>query len=316
MALCCSVAHAKPPQEEFTGYLIEFGSSGRLGSFYPFVKNLCDTVNKQRRTFLVRCVNVETGGPLFNVNALDIGRLQMALSIETVANRFYEKQRSEENALRVVAYAYSAATAWVTRPEMAKEGMAALHGKSVWLGAKGSSGRERSLQILRESGVSDQDVRILEGAREEAESEFCDGRLDAMLFTLTDANADLEEVLECGGVLASIPDEVVQAVIRKIPGLSPLRLAPETLTGQTLPILSLGNRQLILSHSSVPANVVVRALLAIDSDKEEMRKSMQLFFVLPDMDQASARTLPIPLHEGVKAFLERGKAPANSVRPQ
>jgi hypothetical protein len=66
----------------------------------------------------------------------------------------------------------------------------------------------------------------------------------------------------------------------------------------------------------VPANVVVRALLAIDSDKEEMRKSMQLFFVLPDMDQASARTLPIPLHEGVKAFLERGKAPANSVRPQ
>lgn len=284
----------------FSGELIEFGSSTRLGSFFPVGKALCEAVNKHRAELLVRCVNVETGGSLFNVNALEDGKLQMSMSIETLARRFHEQRKAGQGGLRLVAMAYSQMTAFVARPGSSVKTLPDLRGKTVWLGPRGSNGYLRSVQILKEAGVIEQ-ATVVDAEAGSAASEFCAGRIDAMLFSVANPADDLQPLTDCGGAPMSLPEAVVRRLADGSSGVSVVRLSAGSVEGQASPLLTLGNRLLILGHERVAAEVVRRFAKAIDEGRAEIGAKTPLIVDFPPPQGADQ--LSIPVHAGIAAYL-------------
>jgi TRAP transporter TAXI family solute receptor len=201
---------------------VALGTGSPNGTYAPVGSGICDLVNEGRANTGVRCIAYNTGGSVYNIQAITSGELEMGITRSDLAYQSYEgidsfKAIGPNRDIRAITTLYAMPIAVVVKNDAGIEKFADMVGKRINIGNKGSGKRSVADLILGQMGWQRGDFSaILELTTTQMGKAFCDGNVDILIEGLGNPSQFYEKMVgECGGKFLAVPDEVV-AKIRKM----------------------------------------------------------------------------------------------------
>jgi hypothetical protein len=215
--------------------------------------------------------------------------------------------------LRAVAGLYTEAVLFVTREDREIRTLADLRGKTLNIGAPGSSDNENALLILDTVGLKPEtDLTIEEKMTVEASELLEEGDIDAYIYTVGHPNMSIREAAVSGRKIRLVPVDppVVEEYIRKRAFLTKTRVNTEYYPGLEAQedIYTLGVKAILFTKADTP-DATVRAVVneLIDNLDRFRRQHPALGEV--ELNELGRDTV-VPLHPGAEAvFRLYGRVP-------
>ena len=291
--------------EDFADKFMQMGTGSAGGAFRPIGEALCDTVNKDRKDSLVRCVAVSTAGSSFNINAVANGAMQLGVSQEDLAAKLYgDARQARGSKLRVVSLLHASPIAVVVRKEAGIQTLDQIAGKVMNLGNRGSGQFSVTAAILRALALRTEDlaaVRYL--ATSEFEQAFCAKQVDVVVEAVAHPSPLFEKLLACDGQFIDIPAPVVERMVAENPFLSAMQIPAQTYAAQAKPVQTLGMRNLLVTSAGVSEEAVFRLTTSLLQRHAELVRAQPLLGSMPAQTLDMHRSLPVPLHPGAERAL-------------
>ncbi|MDB2389716.1 TAXI family TRAP transporter solute-binding subunit [Alphaproteobacteria bacterium] len=292
---------------------VSIGTGGVTGVYYPTGGAICRLVNKDRKTHGIRCSAESTGGSVYNINTVRAGELEFGVAQSDWqyhayrgTSKFADKGKFEN--LRAVFSVHPEPFTLIVRKDSGIKSFEGLKGKKVNVGNPGS-GQRATMEVVMESfGMKMSDFSLaaeLKGS--EMAQAICDGKIEAMIYTVGHPNAALTQATSsCDVELVNVAGAPIDKLIAdnsfyrvaEVPG-GMYKGSPNTTT-------TFGVGATVITSADVPENVVYTVVKATFDNFADFKKLHPAFRNLKE-EQMIKDGLSAPLHAGaVKYYKERG----------
>jgi hypothetical protein len=298
---------ARADSDTFHDKLISLGTATKSGIFHVVGSGLCDTVNEDRQTKLVRCVPYNTTGAEYNAKAVAYGELTMGITLPDIAQAEFKKKKATDRHgadLRAVMSLHAKPVMMIVRKASKITDVTQLRGHTINLGNVGSGQRVFVDIILKELGLSTSDFSAaVEQNTSQMGKSFCSGSIDVIVESLGNWSPFYQTMIEeCGGMILPFPQQMIDHIVAKYPLMSRLTIPGGLYAGQTQPISTFGYRALLVTSAKVSDEAVSRFVGSVVEHIDDLRKYDR---ELSDLDPARMFSdgITIPLHPGVTRYL-------------
>ena len=214
----------------FAEEFITIGTGGVTGVYYPTGGAICRLVNKNRKEHGIRCSVESTGGSVYNINTVRAGELEFGVAQSDWQFHAYNgsskfKDQGPFEGLRAVFSVHPEPFTLIVRKGTGIGGFADLKGKKVNVGNPGSGQRATMEVVMDAFGIKMDDFALaaeLKGS--EMAQALCDGKIDAMIYTIGHPAAAVTEAATTCDVELALP-----------PGATPNSAACKSATCSTAP---------------------------------------------------------------------------------
>jgi TRAP transporter TAXI family solute receptor len=299
------VARAAPP-EDFGDKFLQLGTGPRGGAFRPIGESLCDAVNEDRKSSLVRCVAVGTAGSTFNLHAVSNGGMQIGLAQEDLVAELYARQRKAGGSpLRVIAVLHTSPIAVVAHRDADVQTLAQISGKRMNLGNRGSGQFAITAALLRALDLKPEQLGAASYmATSEMDKAFCERRVDVVVEAVAHPSPLFEKLLSCGGQFIDIPPDTIARMVAENRLLSSMSIPALTYASQAAPVHTLGMRNVLFTNAAVNEEAVYRLTRSLLRRYGELLAAQPLLGSMAAPGAAQATPLPAPLHAGAVRALK------------
>ena len=214
------------------------------------------------------------------------------------------------NNLRAVAALYTEAVLFVVRKDREIRTLADLRGKTVNIGAPGSSDNENALLILDAAGLKPgTDLTINERMTVDASEMLEKGSIDAYIYTVGHPNLSIREAAVSGRKIKLVPVDppLVEEFTRKRAFLTKTRVNTAYYPGleEQKDIFTIGVKAILFTKSDTSNATVTAVVSELIDDLDRFRRQHPAFGEVA-LEELGRDTI-VPLHPGAEAvYRQRG----------
>ena len=292
---------------------ISIGTGGVTGVYYPTGGAICRLVNKDRKTHGMRCSAESTGGSVYNINALRGGELEFGVAQSdwqyhayNGTSQFADQGKFEK--LRAVFSVHPEPFTLLARTGSGIEKFEDLKGKKVNVGNPGSGQRATMEVVMEAYGMKMDDFSVaaeLKGS--EMAQSICDGKIDAMIYTVGHpAAAITEATTTCDLDLVPVTGEPIDKLVADNPFYRKAIVPGGMYPGNDKDVETFGVAATFVSSADVADDVVYTVVKATFDNFSDFRKLHPAFANLSEQEMVT-QGISAPLHPGAeKYYKERG----------
>ncbi len=292
---------------------ISIGTGGVTGVYYPTGGAICRLVNKDRKTHGIRCSAESTGGSVYNLNTIRAGELEFGVVQSDWqyhayhgSDRFKDSGPFEKE--RAVFSVHPEPFTLIVRADSGIDSFEALKGHKVNVGNPGSGQRGTMEVVMDAFGITMDDFSLAAELKSaEMAQALCDGKIDAMIFTIGHpAAAITEAATTCDVKLVDVKGAPIDKLVAENDYYRVATIPGGTYKGTDEDVTTFGVGATIVSSSDVSEKVVYTVVKAIFDNFEDFKKLHPAFAHLKE-EEMIKDGLSAPLHPGaVKYYKERG----------
>ncbi|WP_157018015.1 TAXI family TRAP transporter solute-binding subunit [Mesorhizobium xinjiangense] len=292
---------------------ISIGTGGVTGVYYPTGGAICRLVNKDRKEHGIRCSVESTGGSVYNINTVRTGELEFGVAQSDWqyhayhgTSKFEEQGPFEKE--RAVFSVHPEPFTLVVRKGTGVASFQDLKGKKVNVGNPGSGQRATTEIVMEAFGMTMDDFALaaeLKGS--EMAQALCDGKIDAMIYTIGHpAAAITEAATTCDVELVSVDGEPIEKLVADNPYYRIATVPGGMYKGTDGDVTTFGVGATFITSADVSDEVVYTVVKAVFDNLDDFKKLHPAFTNLKAEEMAKDG-LSAPLHPGAeKYYKERG----------
>ena len=292
---------------------ISIGTGGVTGVYYPTGGAVCRLVNKDRKDHGIRCSVESTGGSVYNINTVRAGELEFGVAQSDWQYHAYKgtSKFEEQGAFDKERAVFSIHPEPFTLIVQKGSGIAKfedLKGKKVNVGNPGSGQRATTEVVMEAFGMKMEDFALaaeLKGS--EMAQALCDGKIDAMIYTIGHpAAAITEAATTCDVELVDVTGEPIDKLVADNPYYRKAVIPAGTYKGTDKDVTTFGVGATLISSADVADDVVYTLVKAVFDNFDDFKKLHPAFANLKEAEMIKDG-LSAPLHPGAeKYYKERG----------
>ena len=292
---------------------VSIGTGGVTGVYYPTGGAVCRLVNKDRKSHGIRCSAESTGGSVYNINTVRAGELEFGVAQSDWqyhayrgTSKFADKGKFED--LRAVFSVHPEPFTLIARNGSGVTSFADLKGKKVNVGNPGSGQRATMEVVMDAFGMTMVDFSLaaeLKGS--EMAQALCDGKIDAMIYTVGHpAAAVTEAATSCDVELVSVSGAPIDRLVADNSFYRVATVPGGMYAGSPNDTSTFGVGATVITSADVPEKVVYTVVKAVFDNFADFKKLHPAFRNLKEEEMISDG-LSAPLHPGAaKYYKERG----------
>ncbi len=292
---------------------ISIGTGGVTGVYYPTGGAICRLVNKGRKDHGIRCSVESTGGSVYNINTVRAGELEFGVAQSDWqyhayhgTSKFEEQGPFEKE--RAVFSVHAEPFTLVARKGSGIASFEDLKGKKVNVGNPGSGQRATTEVVMEAFSMTMDDFALaseLKGS--EMSQALCDGKIDAMIYTIGHPAAAITEAAStCDVELISVAGEAIDKLVSDNSYYRVATIPGGTYKGNDAEVTTFGVGATFVSSADVEEKVVYTVVKAVFDNFDDFKKLHPAFRNLKE-EQMVKDGLSAPLHAGAeKYYKERG----------
>lgn len=289
------------------------GTGGVTGVYYPTGGAVCRLVNKGRKEHGLRCSAESTGGSVYNINTVRAGELEFGVAQSdwqyhalNGTSKFEDQGAFED--LRAMFSVHAEPFTLIAKAGSGIEGFEDLKGKRVNVGNPGSGQRATTEVVMEAFGMTMDDLALaaeLKGS--EMSQALCDGKIDAMIYTVGHPAAAITEASNtCDVDFVNVTGDVIDTLVSENDYYRMATIPAGTYKGQDEDLTTFGVGATMISSADVPEDVAYTLAKAVFDNFEDFKKLHPAFANLNEEEMISD-SLSAPLHDGAaKYYKERG----------
>jgi TRAP transporter TAXI family solute receptor len=270
-------------------------------TFNRLGRELADAFGQQMPD--VRFAVVETPGSVRNIELLERGEAELALSLADVAYLGYNgelpalQQRSGQ--LRGVAVLHHSRVHVLARAGASITAMSDLRGRTIAIGPPGSGTAETSQLLLTAFDLPLHSVTLRSLPFADVTAALTRGEVEASIIVAGDPVDAVSRATAAGARLLDITGPKALALRTRYRFLRVDVIPPQTYRGQEQTVQTLGVDVLLLCRAGVEAALVRRLTAALFSALPALASRLNY---LRAMDLRRAPATPVPLHAGAALY--------------
>ncbi|MEZ5651937.1 MAG: TAXI family TRAP transporter solute-binding subunit [Burkholderiaceae bacterium] len=310
-ALSAGMLAAVPSAQ--SAQFISIGTGGVTGVYYPTGGAICRLVNKDRKEHGIRCSAESTGGSVYNINTIKAGELEFGVAQSDWVYHAYNGTSKFADAgpfkeLRTVFSVHPEPFTLIVRKDSNIAGFEDLKGHKVNVGNPGSGQRATMEVVMDAFGMKMSDFSLaaeLKGS--EMAQALCDGKIDAMIYTIGHpAAAITEAATTCDVQLVDVKGAPIDKLVADNSFYRIATVPGGMYKGTDKEVSTFGVGAVFVTSSTVADNVVYTVTKAVFDSFDDFKKLHPAFANLKESEMIS-EGLSAPLHEGAaKYYKERG----------
>jgi len=292
---------------------ISIGTGGVTGVYYPTGGAVCRLVNKDRKDHGIRCSVESTGGSVYNINTVRAGELEFGVAqSDWQYHAFKGTSKFEEQGPfdkeRAVFSIHPEPFTLIVQKGSGIAKFEDLKGKKVNVGNPGSGQRATTEVVMEAFGMKMEDFALaaeLKGS--EMAQALCDGKIDAMIYTIGHpAAAITEAATTCDVELVDVTGEPIDKLVADNPYYRKAVIPAGTYKGTDKDVTTFGVGATLISSADVADDVVYVLVKAVFDNFDDFKKLHPAFANLKEAEMIKDG-LSAPLHPGAeKYYKERG----------
>ncbi|MDO4523413.1 MAG: TAXI family TRAP transporter solute-binding subunit [Eubacteriales bacterium] len=279
-----------------------FGTGGTAGTYYAYGGILAQYMKNYAN---VRVTAVSTGGSKVNIQSIQDGDFQLGFAQTDILTYGWEGTRSFEkdgaiHDFRVLGCLYAETVQLFTMDDNIKS-VADLKGKSVSIGAPGSSVNFNALDVLECAGLSVDDIKPQYQSFEDSKEAMKDGKIDAAFIVAGAPTTAITELATTNGVhLINIDGDLRKKIMESYPHYVSYQIPVGTYPGQDEPVETITVEAALLVSAAAEPDTVYDLTAAIFDHTEEITKENAKGAEL-NLETATQVTT-VPYHEGAARY--------------
>jgi len=292
---------------------ISIGTGGVTGVYYPTGGAICRLVNKDRKEHGIRCSAESTGGSVYNINTIRAGELEFGVAQSDWQYHAYRgtSKFADQGAfsdLRAVFSVHPEPFTLLVRSGTGISKFEDLKGKKVNVGNPGSGQRATMEVVMDAFGMKMTDFAVaaeLKGS--EMAQALCDGKIDAMIYTIGHPAAAITEATNtCDVDLVSVTGKPIDGLVADNSFYRVATIPAGTYKGNDKDITTFGVGATFVTSAKVSDDVVYTVVKAVFDNFADFKKLHPAFSGLVE-SQMIKDGLSAPIHAGaMKYYTERG----------
>ena len=289
------------------------GTGGVTGVYYPPGGAICRLVNRGRRDHGLRCAAESTGGSVYNINTVRAGELDFGVAqSDWQFHAFNGTSRFEDagafEGLRAVFSVHPEPFTLLARPDSGIESFEDIKGKRVNVGNPGSGQRATMEVVMDAFGIGMDDLALateLKGA--EMAQALCDGRIDAMIYTVGHPAAAIQEAVNsCDVNLVDVTGDAIDKLVDENSYYRVATIPGGMYAGNDEDTTTFGVGATFITSADVDDEIVYQTVKAVFDNFDQFKDLHPAFGVLQE-DQMISDGLSAPIHPGAERYYkERG----------
>lgn len=309
IASMATFAIAQASAEQF----VSIGTGGVTGVYYPTGGAICRLVNKDRKSHGIRCSAESTGGSVYNINTVRAGELEFGVAQSDWQYHAYRGTSKFEDKgafkdLRAVFSVHPEPFTLIVRKGSGISSFESLKGKKVNVGNPGSGQRATMEVVMDAFGISMGDFALaaeLKGS--EMAQAICDGKIDAMIYTVGHPAAAVTQASSsCDVELVSVTGAPIDKLVADNSFYRVAGIPGGMYPGSPNDTTTFGVGATVITSTAVPEDVVYTVVKAVFDNFADFKKLHPAFANLKE-EQMISDGLSAPLHPGAaKYYKERG----------
>ena len=292
---------------------VSIGTGGVTGVYYPTGGAICRLVNKNRKEHGIRCSVESTGGSVYNINTVRTGELEFGVAQSDWQYHAYRgtskfKDQGPFKGLRAVFSVHPEPFTLIVKKGSGIKKFEDLKGRKVNVGNPGSGQRATMEVVMDAFGIKMGDFALaaeLKGS--EMAQSLCDGKLDAMIYTIGHpAAAVTEAATTCDVELVSVKGAPIDKLIKDNDYYRSATIPGGMYKGTDNAVTTFGVGATFVSSDQVPDEVAYTIVKAVFENFDDFRKLHPAFANLKEKEMIKDG-LSAPLHPGaIKYYKEKG----------
>ena len=292
---------------------VSIGTGGVTGVYYPTGGAICRLVNKNRKQHGIRCSAESTGGSVYNINTIRAGELDFGVAQSDWQHHAYHgtskfADQGPFSDLRAVFSVHPEPFTLIVREDVDVDDFADLKGKRVNVGNPGSGQRATTEVVMDAYGIEMGDFSLaaeLKGA--EMAQALCDGKIDAMIYTIGHpAAAITEAATTCDVELIAVAGAPIDKLVADNAYYRRAVVPGGIYKGNSDDVKTFGVGATFVTSLQTPEDVVYTVVKAVFENFGDFRKLHPAFNNLRESEMIKDG-LSAPLHPGArKYYKERG----------
>jgi TRAP transporter TAXI family solute receptor len=292
---------------------ISIGTGGVTGVYYPTGGAICRLVNKNRKEHGIRCSVESTGGSVYNINTVRAGELEFGVAQSdwqyhafNGTSKFQEQGPFEKE--RAVFSVHPEPFTLIVRKDTGIKSFEDLKSKKVNVGNPGSGQRATTEVVMDAFGMTMDDFSLaaeLKGS--EMAQALCDGKIDAMIYTIGHpAAAITEAATTCDVELVSVAGAPIDKLVADNPYYRTATVPAGMYKGTDQDVTTFGVGATFITSADVPDDVVYTVVKGVFDNFDDFKALHPAFKNLKE-EEMIKDGLSAPLHPGaIKYYKERG----------
>jgi len=289
---------------------ISIGTGSVTGVYYPAGGAICRVVNRDRLDHGVRCGVVDTAGSVANLDGLRDGTFDFAVVQSDLAHAAATGTDAYAGAaplegLRTVLALHPEPFTILARADAGISSLEDLKDKRVNIGEPGSGARATMEVVMDALGWTARDFdRVFELGSSEQAGAFCEGRVDAIVYSVGHPSAAVQQVTSaCGGVLVPVEGPEIDALVAETPYFRSAIIPGGLYRGNDDDIASFGVGALVITQEDVPDDLVHLVVQSVFENLDQIRATHPAFSALDARVMATAEP-GLGLHPGAARYFE------------
>jgi uncharacterized protein len=288
---------------------ITIGTGGITGVYYPTGGAICRLVSRERERHGIRCSVESTGGSVYNVETMRAGELDMAIVQSDLQYKAFKGEGEDfhdQGAFDGLRALFSVHAEPFTVVARADSGIAAfddLKGKRVNVGNPGSGQRSTMEVLMAAKGWTMKDFALVSELKSAEQAQaLCDGKIDAMVFTVGHPSGSIQEATtSCAAKLVPVTGPEVDQLVAQHPYYATATIPGGMYPGNDQAVETFGVRATLVTRADVPEDVVYEVTKAVFEHLDEFKKLHPAFAALQKQEMV-AQALSAPLHPGAAKY--------------
>jgi len=288
--------------------LIEIGTGGTSGVYYPTGGAICEMVNRDRMDHGVRCVAQDTSGSIANLERLRSGSLDFALvqsdvQFQAVHGSGVFAGTRPDKSLRAVFSLYQEAFTIVARRASDIHQFEDLKGKRVNIGNPGSGQRSTMEAVMTAIGWTlDSFSAVSELSSSDQARALCAGEIDAAVFIVGHPNRSIADATaDCDSVLVPVATATIDKLLAENSYYSHALIPGGSYPGNPEDVKTFGVTATFVTTSQEEVALVEHVVAAVFGQFEEFR-SLHPSLASLDKSHMITEGLSAPLHYGALRY--------------
>ena len=295
------------------GKFVALGTSSISGVYYPVGKGICELLNKNRDSHLVRCLTYSTGGSIYNIHALRSGELDVAITRADLAYLAANGEGIFKSAgplpeLKIIASLYDNPVGIIVKQDSDIQSVEDILGTRINIGNLGSGKRDFSDLLFK---VMDWEKQNFESIGELSTSKmgraFCAGEVEVLIQAMGIPAKFYDNMINnCDGRFVSIPNAIVDKLIDAAPFFEATVIPGGLYSSNPKDVQTIGSKAVLVTLDKLSSNTVNQIAVALFSEIEKLQDKHAVLD-LASVESMVNNGIYIPLHQGIIQYLEQNK---------
>lgn len=263
----------------FATEFITFGTGEITGTYYPRGQFICKLINKYQGEEKIRCSTESTNGSVHNINAIESGEFNFAISQSDTINYAINGEKSFKNKkakkLRSVISIYPELLTFIVSKESNIKTIEDVIGKRINIGNPNSGSYATTQDLFNEFNIKKDNLKLAAALNaEDTADALRDNRIDGYSFVV---GHPAQNIIDSANSLPisilPINGKRIDKFLEKNKYFSKAIIPKNLYKGIDKPVETIGIKAVIITNANVNENLVYNFVKIILENFDEFKKS-------------------------------------------